>query len=168
MSKQRFDARAPQLVAASSQLGKEQALPGAKHLGMELDLSGACLVSAELSCLNSLQLSPPTYANLGTLDRALTALTHQLPQVTGCIAGPAELPAVDSGKACVDPDGQHGDGGIYKLPGQFSSVLVACHNLPAISSFGLKSLHATHIPGKSSQVKFNYIALFITHCFKAA
>lgn len=51
--------------------------------------------------------------SLGTLDRSLTALAHYLSWVGGCATSPEEDTTVDSGQACVGPDGQNSDSDIH-------------------------------------------------------
>ncbi len=55
--------------------------------------------------------------SLGVLDRALTALAHQLPQVAGSATSLASVPAAAAWQAHVGPDRQHCDRFVHQLAG---------------------------------------------------
>ncbi|KAL0193687.1 hypothetical protein M9458_011983, partial [Cirrhinus mrigala] len=91
--------------------------------------------------------------SLRGLDRPLAALAYQWPGVTDSAFGLEEVLAFGSGQACVHTDNIatvvyiNRQGGV----GSFRMLQLARHLL-LWSQHRLKSLHATHIPGKINHV----------------
>ncbi len=85
--------------------------------------------------------------SLGALDRAPTALAHQLPGAVGSAFSLAAVPATAVGQARASPHGQHcGVWGVYDH--------TACHSSPAISSSGVtrSSSHCVLFTSRGSSI----------------
>ncbi len=86
--------------------------------------------------------------SLGALDRAPTALAHQLPGAVGSAFSLATVPATAVGQARASPHGQHCGslGGVYDH--------TACHSSPTISSSGVtrSSSHCVLFTSRGSSI----------------
>ncbi len=85
--------------------------------------------------------------SLGALDRAPTALAHQLPGAVGSAFSLAAVPATAVGQARASPHGQHCGGLVYQPAGSRRMSQLARHLL-LWSHTQFKSLRAVHIPGQ--------------------
>ncbi len=87
--------------------------------------------------------------SLGALDRAPTALAHQLPGAVGSAFNLAAVPATAVGQARASPHGQHCGGLVYQ-PGGIRSHRMSqlARHLLLWSHTQFKSLRAVHIPGQ--------------------
>ncbi len=99
--------------------------------------------------------SVPAYCcqNRYALDRAPTALAHQLPGAVGSAFSLAAVPATAVGQACASPHGQHCGGLVYQ-PGWGVYDHTACHSSPAISSSGVtrSSSHCVLFTSRGSSI----------------
>ncbi len=88
--------------------------------------------------------------SLGALDRAPTALAHQLPGAVGSAFSLAEVPATAVGQARASPHGQHCGGLVYQPAGGIRSHRMSqlARHLLLWSHTQFKSLRAVHIPGQ--------------------
>ncbi len=88
--------------------------------------------------------------NLGALDRAPTALAHQLPRAVGSAFSLAAVPATAVGQARASPHGQHCGGLVYQPAGGYTITphVTARRHLLLWSHTQFKSLRAVHIPGQ--------------------
>ncbi len=103
--------------------------------------------------------------SLGALDRAPTALAHQLPRAVGSAFSLAAVPATDVGQARASPHGQHCGGLVHQPAGMYTITLhvtarppsppleshavqvTACGSHPgAAQSCGRRALTTAHIP----------------------
>ncbi len=88
--------------------------------------------------------------SLGALDRAPTALAHQLPGAVGSAFSLAAVPATAVGQARASPHGQHCGGLVYQPAGGIRSHRMSqlARHLLLWSHTQFKSLRAVHIPGQ--------------------
>ncbi len=87
--------------------------------------------------------------SLGALDRAPTALAHQLPGAVGSAFSLAAVPATAVGQACASPQGQHCGGLVYQPAGGYTHRMSQlARHLLLWSHTQFKSLRAIHIPGQ--------------------
>ncbi len=103
--------------------------------------------------------------SLGALDRAPTALAHQLPGAVGSAFSLAAVPATAVGQARASPHGQHCGGLIYQLAGGYTitphvtarppsppleshavQVTTCCSHPGAAQSCGRRALTTAHVP----------------------
>ncbi len=103
--------------------------------------------------------------SLGALDRAPTALAHQLPGAVGNAFSLASVPATDVGQARASPHGQHCGGLVYQPAGGYTitphvtarppsppleshavQVTVCCSHPGAAQSCGQRALTTAHVP----------------------
>ncbi len=199
---QGLGAPAPQLVGASGQLGKEQALPCAENLfsrcGVRLgEYDGTPYGGTVLNCLSSfrgrnvlplkqfqrllghmasaaavtllglLHMRPLQHWLQGyrALDRAPTALAHQLPGAVGSAFSLAAVPATTVGQARASLHGQHCGGLVYQPAGGYTITpnvtarppsppleshavqdTACCSHPGAAQSCGRHALTTAHVP----------------------
>ncbi len=130
-------------------------------LGVELDSVSMTArlteqrAQAVLNCLSSLR----------TLDRAPTALAHQLPGAVGSAFSLAAVPATAVGQARASPHGQHCGGLVYQPAGGYTitphvtarppsppleshavQVTACCSHPGAAQSCGRRALTTAHVP----------------------
>ncbi len=103
--------------------------------------------------------------SLGTLDRAPTALAHQLPGAVGSAFSLAAVPATAVGQARASPHGQHCGGLVYQPAGGYTitphvtarppsppleshavQVTACCSHPGAAQSCGRRALTTAHVP----------------------
>ncbi len=103
--------------------------------------------------------------SLGALDRAPTALAHQLPGAVGSAFSLAAVPATAVGQARASPHGQHCGGLVYQLAGGYTitphvtarppsppleshavQVTACCSHPRTAQSCGRRALTTAHIP----------------------
>ncbi len=103
--------------------------------------------------------------SLGALDRAPTALAHQLPGAVGSAFSLAAVPATAVGQARASPHGQHCGGLVYQPPGGYTitphvttrppsppleshavQVTACCSHPGAAQSCGRRALTTAHVP----------------------
>ncbi len=103
--------------------------------------------------------------SLGALDRAPTALAHQLPGAVGSAFSLAVVPATAVGQARASPQGQHCDGLVYQPAGGFTitphvtarppsppleshavQVTACCSHTRAAQSCDRRALTTAHVP----------------------
>ncbi|KAI2644155.1 tRNA pseudouridine synthase Pus10 [Labeo rohita] len=75
--------------------------------GVPLEQVSQCVVSSTRCLQYGLGCYMQRAGSLGVLDRALTALAHQMPGVAGSASSLAAVPAAATRQACVGPYGQH-------------------------------------------------------------
>ncbi len=148
---QGLGAPAPQPVGASGQLGKEQALPCAENLFSR--------------CGVRLGEHDGTPHGGTPVDRAPTALAHQLPGAVGSAFSLAAVPATAVGQARASPHGQHCGGLVYQPAGGYTitphvtarppsppleshavQVTACCSHPGAAQSCGRRALTTAHVP----------------------
>ncbi len=105
--------------------------------------------------------------SLGALDRAPTALAHQLPGAVGSAFSLAAVPATAVGQARASPHGQHCGGLVYQPAGWYTitphvtarppsppleshavQVTACCSHPGAAQSCGRRALTTAHVPGE--------------------
>ncbi len=103
--------------------------------------------------------------SLGALDRAPTALAHQLPGAVGSAFSLAAVPATAVGQARASPHGQHCGGLVHQPAGRYTitphvtarppfppleshavQVTACCSHPGAAQSCGRRALKTAHIP----------------------
>ncbi len=103
--------------------------------------------------------------SLGALDRAPTALAHQLPGAVGSAFSLTAVPATAVGQARASPHGQHCGGLVYQPAGGYTitphvtarppsppleshavQVTACCSHLGAAQSCGRRALTTAHVP----------------------
>ncbi len=103
--------------------------------------------------------------SLWALDRAPTALAHQLPGAVGSAFSLAAVPATAVGQACASPHGQHCGGLVYQPAGGYTitphvtarppsppleshavQVTACCSHPGAAQSCGRRALTTAHVP----------------------
>ncbi len=103
--------------------------------------------------------------SLGALDRAPTALAHQLPGAVGSALSLAAVPATAVGQARASPHGQHCGGLVYQTAGGYTitphvtarppsppleshavQVTACCSHPGAAQSCGRRALTTAHVP----------------------
>ncbi len=103
--------------------------------------------------------------SLGALDRAPTALAHQLPRAVGSAFSLAAVPATAVGQALASPHGQHCGGLVYQAAGGYTitphvtarppsppleshavQVTACCSHPGAAQSCGRCALTTAHVP----------------------
>ncbi len=103
--------------------------------------------------------------SLGALDRAPTALAHQLPGAVGSAFSLAAVPATAVGQARASPHGQHCGGLVYQPAGGYTitphvtarppsppleshavQVTASCSHPGAAQSCGRRALTTAHVP----------------------
>ncbi len=103
--------------------------------------------------------------SLGALDRAPTALAHQLPEAVGSAFSLAAVPATAVGQARASPHGQHCGGLVYQPAGGYTitlhvtarppsppleshavQVTSCCSHPGAAQSCGRRTLTTAHVP----------------------
>ncbi len=92
--------------------------------------------------------------SLGALDRASTALAHQLPRAAGSASSLAAVSATAVRQACVGLYGQHCGCVVHQPDGGIRSRRMSqlARHLLLWSHTRLKSLRAVHIPGELNRV----------------
>ncbi len=87
---------------------------------------------------------------LGALDRAPTALAHQLPRAVGSAFSLMAVPATAVGQACASPHGQHCVCLVHQPARRYTIKPMSqlARHLLLWSHTQFKSLRAVHIPGK--------------------
>ncbi len=142
-------------------------------------LDGPCLSTAR----GALRTSVPAYCchtrclqrglghymqwagSLGALDRAPTALAHQLPRAVGSASSPTAVLATAVGQAHASPPGQHCGCLVYQPVGRYTitphvtarppsppleshafQVTARCPHLGEAQSCGRRALMTAHIP----------------------
>ncbi len=83
-----------------------------------------------------------------SLDRAPTALAHQLPKAVGSASSLTAVPSTAVGQACVSPHGQHCGCLVHQLVGRSHRMSQLTRRLLLWSHTQFKSLRAVHISGK--------------------
>ncbi len=85
--------------------------------------------------------------SLGALDRAPTALAHQLPRAVGSVSSPTAVPATAVGQARASPHGQHCGCLVHQLAGRYT---ITPHVTARPPSPPLES-HAVQVTARCSQ-----------------
>ncbi len=107
--------------------------------------------------------------SLGALDRAPTALAHQLPRAVGSAFSLAAVPATAVGQARASPHGQHCGGFVHQPAGRYTitphvtarllspplesqavQVTACCSHPGAAQSCGRRALTTAHIPRRGA------------------
>ncbi len=88
--------------------------------------------------------------SLGALDRAPTALAHQLPRAVGSAFSLMAVPATAVGQACASPHGQHCGGLVHHLAGRYTITphVTACPPSPLESHAVQVTVRCSH-PGEA-------------------